>query len=163
MNAFRYFTPLAVAAGLSFVAVPAHAVDAPTRAATATEVLTLRSMNDFDTTVAKLTTDVAAKGIRHFATIDQADLARGASLPLHRSTLILFGNPPLGVQFLQANPLAGLDWPVRMLVTEDAAGRVNVSWTDFSAIAKRYAIADRDAQFKMASAVATSIATAATR
>lgn len=163
MNPFRYVAPLAAAISFAFAAIPAHADDAPGRAATAADVLMLRSANDFDATVAKLTADVAAKGIRHFATIDQAELARGASLPLRRSTLVLFGNPPLGVQFLQSNPLAGLDWPVRMLVTEDAAGRVSVSWTDFGAIAKRYGITDRDAQFKMAGEVAASIATAATQ
>lgn len=158
-----FLAPLAAAAAFAFTPTLAYAADAPVRAEQAAEVLTLPSANSFDATVAKLTADVAAKGIRRFATIDQAELARGASLPLHRSTLILFGNPPLGVQFLQSNPLAGLDWPVRMLVTEDKAGRVRVSWTDFGAIAKRYAIADRDAQFRMASEVAASIATAATQ
>lgn len=163
MNPFRYVASLAAVASLASAAIPSHAADAPMRAASVADVLTLRSANDFDATVAKLTADVAAKGIRHFATIDQADLARGASLPLHRSTLVLFGNPSLGIQFLQSNPLAGLDWPVRMLVTEDSAGTVTVSWTDFGVIAKRYGIADRAAQFQMASEVAASIATAATQ
>jgi uncharacterized protein (DUF302 family) len=158
-----FLAPILAAVALVSAAPPAHAESAPVRAETAAEVLTLPSANGFDATVSRLTADVAAKGIRHFATIDQAELARGASLPLRRSTLILFGNPPLGVQFLQSNPLAGLDWPVRMLVTEDGAGRVRVAWTDFGAIAKRYGIADRDAQFQMASEVAASIATAATR
>lgn len=163
MNRFKFLIPLFISA--SFVAaVPiAHAQGAPVRAETAADVLSLRSANSFDETVAKLTADVAVKGIRHFATIDQADLARGANLPLKRSTLVLFGNPPLGVQFLQSNPLAGLDWPVRMLVTEDAVGAVTVSWTDFGAIARRYRINDRAAQFKMAGEVAASIASAATQ
>ena len=158
----RIASALAAAIILSTVSV-AQAQVVPVRAATAADVLTLSSANGFDDTVAKLTTDVAAKGIRHFATIDQAALARGANLPLRRSTLVLFGNPPLGVQFLQSNPLSGLDWPVRMLVTEDAEGKVQVAWTDFDAIARRYTIADRAAQFAMASEVAASIATAATR
>jgi len=51
---------------------------------------------------------------------------------------------------------------VRMLVTEDADGTIWVAWTDFAFIANRYAIADRAAQFKMASEVAQSIASAAT-
>lgn len=163
MARFAYLAPFIAAASFAFVPSLAHSAEAPIRAENAADVLTLHSGNDFDATVAKLTADVAAKGIRHFATIDQAELARGASLSLRRSTLVLFGNPPLGVQFLQANPLAGLDWPVRMLVTEDAAGGVTVSRTDFSAIAKRYSIVDRDAQFKMASEVAASIAAAATQ
>ena len=71
-------------------------------------------------------------------------------------------SPPLGVQFLQSNPYAGLDWPVRMLVLEDMDGNVWVAWTDFGFIAKRYAITDKAPQLKMASEVAASIATAAT-
>jgi uncharacterized protein (DUF302 family) len=157
-----FLAPLLAATSFAFTPSLALAADAPVRADNAAEVLTLDSVNDFDTTVAKLTADVAAKGVRHFATIDQAELARGADLPLRRSTLVLFGNPPLGVQFIQSNPYAGLDWPVRMLVTEDAAGKVTVAWTDFSVIATRYRITDRAAQFKMASEVAASIATAAT-
>jgi uncharacterized protein (DUF302 family) len=76
--------------------------------------------------------------------------------------LVLFGNPPLGVQFLQSNPYAGLDWPVRMLVVEESDGSVWVAWSDFGFVRQRYGIADKDAQFKMASEVAASIATAAT-
>jgi uncharacterized protein (DUF302 family) len=109
-----------------------------------------------------LKADVAAKGIRFFDQIDQTALGAGADLKIRRSTLILFGNPPLGVQFLQSNAYAGLDWPVRMLVTEDADGTIWVAWTDFAFIADRYAIGNRAAQFKMASEVAQSIATAAT-
>ena len=66
------------------------------------------------------------------------------------------------MQFLQSNPYSALDWPVRMLVVEDADGSVWVAWTDFAFIANRYSIDDRAAQFKMASEVAQSIATAAT-
>jgi uncharacterized protein (DUF302 family) len=72
--------------------------------------------------------------------------------------LILFGNPPLGVQFLQSNPVAGLDWPVRMLVTQDDDGAVWISWTDFRFVANRYQLADREKQIAMASEVAASIA-----
>ncbi|WP_194953979.1 DUF302 domain-containing protein [Sphingopyxis solisilvae] len=163
MNRFKSFV-LAMAAGSLLSVAPAgRASEVPVRAQTAGDVLTLKSANGFDATVNKLVADVTAKGIQHFATIDQAELALGASLPLRRSTLILFGNPPLGVQFLQSNPLAGLDWPVRMLVTEDSAGRVAVAWTDFGAIANRYHITDREAQFRMASEVAASIASAATQ
>lgn len=133
----------------------------PVTAPHAAGVIRLRSANGFDDTVARLKTDVATKGIRFFDQIDQTALGAGANLKIGRSTLVLFGNPPLGVQFLQSNPYAGLDWPVRMLVTEDADGTVWVAWTDFDFVADRYAIGDRAPQFKMASEVAQSIATAA--
>ena len=150
-----------LAASLAMLAVPAFA-DVPVAAPHAAGIIRLHSANDFDQTVARLKSDVAAKGIRFFDQIDQAALGAGADLKIRRSTLVLFGNPPLGVQFLQSNPYAGLDWPVRMLVTEDADGGIWVAWTDFDFIANRYAIGDRAPQFKMASEVALSIATAAT-
>ena len=77
--------------------------------------------------------------------------------------LIQFGNPPLGIQFLTATPYAGLDWPVRMLVFEDADGGVWIAYTDFAYIARRHHIDDRNAQFKMAAEVAGSVAAAGAR
>jgi uncharacterized protein (DUF302 family) len=71
--------------------------------------------------------------------------------------LLMFGNPPLGTQFITSNPTAGLDWPVRLLVSEDSTGAVWASYTDFDWIAHRHRINDRQAQFKMASEVIGSI------
>ena len=73
----------------------------------------------------------------------------------------MFGNPPLGIQFLTANPLAGLDWPVRLLVYQDPAGAVWIACTDFAWIARRHGITERDAAFTMATKVVASIVAAA--
>ena len=114
-------------------------------------------------TIKRLKADIAAKGIKFFSETDQSELAKGAGIALPRSVLIQFGNPPLGIQFLTATPYAGLDWPVRMLVFEDADGGVWLAYTDFAFIARRHHIRDRDAQFKMASEVAAGIAMAGSR
>lgn len=148
--------------GLTALTTPANAQSLPTAVAHANGVLRLKSTNGFDETVLRLKSDVQAKGIRLFDQIDQSGLGAQADLKTARSTLVIFGNPPLGVQFLQANPYSGLDWPVRMLVVQEADG-VYVAWTDFAEIATRYGLMNRDAQLKMASEVAASIATAATR
>jgi uncharacterized protein (DUF302 family) len=132
----------------------------PVESAPAEGVIKQRSDYGFDETVTRLKADIAAKGIKFFDEIDQSELGAGANLPINRSKLLLFGNPPLGVQFLQSNPLAGLDWPVRMLVTQDDNGIVWVSWTDFRFVASRYKLEDRDAQIAMASEVSASIASA---
>lgn len=153
----------ALAAGSAPALADSHvATGAAPVAAHADGVIRVKSANSFDETVARLKADVQAKGIRFFDTIDQAGLGASADLKIGRSTLVLFGNPPLGVQFLQANRYAGLDWPVRMLVVEEGDGSVWVAWTDFGFIAKRYAITDKGPQLKMASEVAASIAAAAT-
>jgi uncharacterized protein (DUF302 family) len=100
---------------------------------------------------------IAEKGIQFFSEIDQAELAAKAGIKLRASVLLTFGNPPLGTQFITANPNAGLDWPVRLLLSEDESGRVWAVYTDFAWIARRHGISNRDEQFKMASSVVQSI------
>jgi uncharacterized protein (DUF302 family) len=130
----------------------------PVRSASEGEgVVSVSSAYGFDETIERLKADIARKKIMLFDVIDQTRLASGAGIELRPSTLIVFGNPPLGVQFLTSNPAAGLDWPVRLLVTEDAKGQVSAMYTDFSWIARRHGIENRDAQFKMASEVIASI------
>jgi uncharacterized protein (DUF302 family) len=145
---------------LTPILAPAHSA-VPAAAAPAEGVIKQRSDYGFDETISRIKGDIATKGIRFFDEIDQTKLGESAKLPINRSTLLLFGNPPLGVQFLQSNPVAGLDWPVRMLVTQDDDGTVWISWTDFRFVASRYQLKDRDAQLKMASEVSSSIASAA--
>ena len=73
-------------------------------------------------TVVRLKQDIAGKGIRFFQEIDQHQLAAEAGIKTLPSTLLVFGNPPLGTQFLNAKPEAGIDWPVRILVQQDEKG-----------------------------------------
>lgn len=152
---------LAAVLALSVPAVANAAPEAPT--APAAGVLRVKSAYGVDETVERLKADIANKGIKFFIEIDQGQLGAGANLNIRPSRLILFGNPPLGVQFLQSNPYSGLDWPVRMLIIEEADGSVSVAWNDFAYVAKRYAIRDREAQFKMAGEVAASIASSAAK
>jgi uncharacterized protein (DUF302 family) len=159
----KKFLAVLLLAGPATILAPALTVAkaaTPVEAAVAEGVIKQRSDYGFDETVTRLKADIAMKGIKFFDEIDQSELGAGANLPINRSKLLLFGNPPLGVQFLQSNPLAGLDWPVRMLVTQDDSGTVWVSWTDFRFVANRYKLADRDAQIAMASEVSESIASA---
>jgi uncharacterized protein (DUF302 family) len=125
-------------------------------------IVTAKSRYAMDETLARLKQDIAAKGLMFFQAVDQSQLANAAGVDLRPSTLLEFGNPGLGGQFMTSNPQSGVDWPVRLLVFEDQAGQVWVEYTDFAYIAKRHAIADRDPQFKMASEVIASIASSVT-
>jgi uncharacterized protein (DUF302 family) len=120
-------------------------------------IVEVKSAYDIDETVERLKVDIEKKGIKFFMAVDQSQLGADAGIKLNRSTLLVFGNPPLGIQFLTSNPNAGLDWPVRLLVRKDANGQVWAVYTDFGWIAKRHGIDDRAAQFKMASEVIASI------
>ncbi len=120
-------------------------------------IVKVKSAYGVDETVTRLKADIENKGIRFFLAVDQSQLGAEAGIALKRSTLLIFGNPPLGIQFLTSNPNAGLDWPVRLLVSEDGQGQVWAIYTDFAWIARRHGIEDRAAQFKMASEVIASI------
>jgi len=117
----------------------------------------VKSSYPFDETVARLRKDVVSKGIMFFEAVDQSKLAADAGIKLRPSTLLVFGNPPLGAQFLTSNPYSGLDWPVRLLVLQDEAGAVWAAYTDFAWIARRHGITNRSEQFKTASGVVDSI------
>lgn len=149
----------AAALALAVVAGPASATRAQTAMPMAMEngVVTVKSAYPMAETIARLKKDVADKGIMFFDEIDQAKLAAGANIQLRPSVLLVFGNPPLGIQFLTSNPLSGLDWPVRLLVFQDDKGQVWTAFTDFTWIAHRHGITDRDDQFKMAAMVIGSI------
>jgi uncharacterized protein (DUF302 family) len=144
---------------LSGVAAAALAATPAAQAVAKTNdgVVHVKSVYSFAETIERLKKDIAAKGIRFFSEIDQAALAAEAGIKLNPSTLLVFGNPPLGTQFIASNPNAGLDWPVRLLVSQDGAGAVWTVYTDFAWIAARHGISNRGDQFKMASMVIASI------
>lgn len=127
-------------------------------AATPYGIVAVKSAHAFPDTVARLKADVTAKGLMFFDEVDQQKLAADAGIATQPSTLLVFGNPALGTQFITANPQAGIDWPVRLLAYQDAAGQVWVEYTDFAYIAQRHGIASRDPQFKKASEVIASVA-----
>ena len=145
---------IAAVAALALRALP---IDTATAAKTNDGIVRVKSGYGVDETVSRLRADIESKGIKFFMVVDQAQLGAEAGLKLNPSKLLVFGNPPLGIQFLTANPDAGLDWPVRLLVNQDDAGQVWAVYTDFGWIARRHNITDRNAQFQMASEVIGSI------
>jgi len=132
----------------------------PARASDSDGIVLVKSAYPMGETIRRLKSDIADKKIMFFMEVDQSKLAADAGIALRPSTLLIFGNPPLGTQFMTSNPLSGLDWPVRLLVFQDRNGAVWAAYTDFAWIARRHAITDRVAQFKMASMVVESIASA---
>src|SRR5205814_2136538 len=152
----RLCAPLALAVMLALTV--SHA-----RADSDDGIVRVRSAVPMQEAITRIKADIAAKGIKFFSEIDQSKLAADAGIKLRPSTLLVFGNPPLGTQFITSNPNAGLDWPVRLLLTQDDNGEVWAVWTDFEWIARRHNIRDRVAQFNMATMVVKSITSTITK
>ncbi|MEP9389828.1 DUF302 domain-containing protein [Mesorhizobium sp. KR9-304] len=145
-------------AGLMAIAIPLTMSSAGANPSNG--VVTVKSSYSVTETVARIKKDVAKKGIKLFGVIDQSRLGNAAGNKVAPSKLVMFGNPALGTTFITANPEAGLDWPVRVLVYQTKDGSVYAAYTDFGYIAKRHGISSRDKEFKMATEVIESVTSA---
>jgi uncharacterized protein (DUF302 family) len=85
-----------------------------------------------------------ARGVRLFARIDHAYGARAAGLELDDEVLLLFGSPAVGTALMQADPRAGYDLPLRMLVWSQD-GTTYVGYRDPATLVHTYALTDQQA------------------
>lgn len=76
------------------------------------------------------------------AEVNHTANAQSAGLELRNTRLVLFGNPSLGTPIMQLNQQAGLDLPQKMLVYQDEAGSVFVSYNSIAYLAARHGVAD---------------------
>ena len=107
-------------------------------------------------TIERMKKDIADKGIKFFDEIDQSKLAADAGITLLPSTLLVFGNPPLGTfHHRRSRCRARLAGAATRLSRRQ--GRRVGGLTDFAWIARRHGITNREKEFKMASEVISSI------
>jgi uncharacterized protein (DUF302 family) len=93
-------------------------------------IQSLRSAHSIDETVARLKIILQTKGIALFAVIDHSGEAEKAGMHMPPTKLLIFGNPRAGTPLMLATPTTAIDLPLKILIAEDTAGRVSVSFTD---------------------------------
>ena len=103
-------------------------------------LITARSRSDVATTVRQVTAALQRRGITLFATIDHAAGARGVGLELSDEVVLVFGNPAAGTPLMRADPRAGLDLPLRILVWSGDDG-TQVAFRDPQALAEDFELA----------------------
>jgi len=105
-------------------------------------LVTASSPHDVPTTVRLLTAALERRGIRLFAAIDHGAGARDACLELPEEVVLVFGNPAAGTPLMQADPRAGIDLPLRILVWSHE-GATDVAFRDPRAMVDDFSIASR--------------------
>lgn len=98
-------------------------------------------------TIDALAKALEAKGAKVVARVDHAAGAKSINMDLPPRELLVFGNAQLGTPLMRANPLIGLDLPMKVLAWQDKGGKVLVAYTRPDALKARYGIKDGDAQF----------------
>jgi uncharacterized protein (DUF302 family) len=102
------------------------------------DIVSIQSFHSVNETIEKLEKKLIDHGITIYARIDQQAEAIKAGLTLKPLQLLIFGNPKGGIPLINANPLSGLDLPLKVMVWEDDEQKVWVSYNQFSYLQKRF-------------------------
>jgi uncharacterized protein (DUF302 family) len=91
-------------------------------------IVRIPSTHSVDQVVEKLRGILQAKGVTLFALVDHSGEAAKAGLKMPNTKLLIFGSPKAGTPLMLASPSVAIDFPLKILVAEDAAGAVSVSY-----------------------------------
>ena len=98
------------------------------------------SNHSVDETVEKLKGILQAKGVTLFALVDHSGEAAKAGLTMPATKLLIFGSPKAGTPLMLAAPGIAIDLPLKILVAEDDAGKVWVSYNDPEYLLERHGV-----------------------
>jgi uncharacterized protein (DUF302 family) len=96
------------------------------------------SNHSVDETVEKLKGILQAKGIALFALVDHSGEAQKVGMKMPPTKLLIFGNPKGGTPLMLAAPTVAIDLPLKILVREDAQGKVWVSYNSPAYLQERH-------------------------
>jgi uncharacterized protein (DUF302 family)/uncharacterized membrane protein YidH (DUF202 family) len=103
-------------------------------------IVTIPGHQSVDRTVQKLQGILQAKGVKLFALIDHSGEAEKVGMPMRPTKLLIFGNPKAGTPLMIAAPSIAIDLPLKVLVWEDAEGKVQLSYNDSTWLQARHGL-----------------------
>jgi uncharacterized protein (DUF302 family) len=98
----------------------------------------LLSNHSVDETVEKLKAILQEKGITLFALIDHSGEAAKVGMQMRPTKLLIFGNPKGGTPVMLASPSSAIDLPLKILIWEDAQGKVWVTHNSTAYLQERH-------------------------
>ena len=101
-------------------------------------IIDILSHHSVDETVAKLRGILESKGVTLFALVDHSGEAEKAGMKMRPTKLLIFGSPKAGTPLMLAAPSIAIDLPLKILVWEDADGKVWVSYNSPDYLRERH-------------------------
>jgi len=98
------------------------------------------SSRSVEETVERLKGLLQAKGIVLFTIVDHGGEASKVGMTMAPTKLLIFGSPSAGTPLMQAAPRAGVDLPLKILVWQDAKGKVWLTYNRPSYLIKRHGL-----------------------
>lgn len=96
------------------------------------------SHHSVDQTVERLEQLLQSRSITLFAVIDHSGEAAKAGMAMRPTKLLIFGSPRAGTPLMIAAPTIAIDLPLKVLVWEDAQGKVWLSYNDPDYLRERH-------------------------
>ena len=103
-------------------------------------LVTLQSAHSVEETVARIRAVLEAKQIKEFALIDHSGEAAKVGLTMPKTQVVIFGNPKGGTPLMLAAPSVAIDLPLKLLVREDAEGKVWIGYWSAQALLARHGL-----------------------
>jgi len=91
-------------------------------------IVDVPSNHSVEETVDRLKDILQTKGITLFALIDHSGEAEKVGMKMPPTKLLIFGSPKAGTPLMLAAPSIAIDLPLKILVWEDAHGKVWLSY-----------------------------------
>ena len=91
-----------------------------------------------DETVTRVRGILEAKGVTLFALVDHSGEAAKAGMAMPPTKLLIFGSPKAGTPVMLAAPSIAIDLPLKILVWQDPAGKVWISYNSVEYLRERH-------------------------
>jgi uncharacterized protein (DUF302 family) len=98
------------------------------------------SRHSVEQTIEKLKNILQAKGVMLFALVDHSGEAEKVGMKMPPTKLLIFGSPKAGTPLMLAAPSIAIDLPLKILVWQDAHGKVWVSYNRPDYLAQRHGL-----------------------
>ena len=105
-------------------------------------IVKIPSHHSVDETVDRLKTILQSKGVTLFAVVDHSGEAEKVGLKMPSTKLLILGSPKAGTPLMLAAPSAAIDLPLKILVAEDAQGKVWISYNSPEYLKERHVLPD---------------------
>lgn len=93
-----------------------------------------------DQAVDALRTMLQSKGIMLFALVDHSGEAAKVGLQMRPTKLLIFGSPKAGTALMLAAPSLAIDLPLKILIWQDAGGKVWISYNSPEYLQQRHGL-----------------------
>jgi len=103
-------------------------------------LVSIEAAHPVNETVEKLKGILATRDVTLFAVVDHSGEAAKVGMRMPNTKLLIFGSPKAGTPVMLAAASIAIDLPLKILVAEDGAGKVWVSYNSAQYLAERHGL-----------------------